>query len=144
MKYTKERIYDELTQNAKKSVVKHIMKTQNLDEEMIYMITEKYTKTLKVGYSSNFLKRMANYRTHTTLFEILDAKNAVPVEETYYQDCLIELGFKPHYAKGGGIEWFDIPADIPKSRLKNGFLSLDNLIMEATLRKKGIDIWAEA
>jgi hypothetical protein len=119
------KIYKETVQNAKKRKAHKCSKLTA--GTVIYMLTEKYARTVKVGYASDFAKRMGCYRTHSTMFEILDAKPGTGNDELYYQRWLEKLGFTHHYDMGG-MEWYDLPDGMPKSVLADGFKGLDNLI----------------
>lgn len=99
------------------------------EEEVIYMITEKGQRTVKVGYTNNLAKRLNNYRTHSTCFEVLDVKPGTREDEEYYQSWLEGLGFTKHY-DWGGAEWYDLPDGLPKATIKDGFKAIENLIHE--------------
>ena len=90
---------------------------------VVYMLTEKYNRTIKVGFAEDFEKRMAQYRTYSTSFVVLDVRQGTKEDEKRYQKALEEKGFKRFYPELKS-EWFVIPEEIKKDEIK-GFKFFD-------------------
>ena len=90
---------------------------------VVYMLTEKYNRTIKVGFAEDFEKRMAQYRTYSTSFVVLDVRPGTREDEKRYQKALEEKGFKRFYPELKS-EWFVIPEEIKKDEIK-GFKFFD-------------------
>ena len=91
----------------------------NKSSSVIYMLTERYNRTIKVGFAEDFERRMAQYRTYSTSFVILDVLPGTKEDEKRYQKRLEEMGFKRYYPELKS-EWFVIPEEIKKDEI-NGF-----------------------
>ena len=90
---------------------------------VIYMLTERYNRTIKIGFAKDFEERMAQYRTHSTSFVVLDVRPGTKTDEKRYQKMLEEKGFKRFYPELKS-EWFVIPEEIKKDEIK-GFKFFD-------------------
>ena len=90
---------------------------------VIYMLTERYNRTIKIGFAEDFEKRMSQYRTYSTSFVILDVKPGTREDEKRYQKMLEEKGFERYYPELKS-EWFVIPEEIKKDEIK-GFKFFD-------------------
>jgi len=107
-----------IAQNTKSK--RQAKKYAEMTNEVIYMMTEKYTRVVKVGYAKNFADRLAQYRTHSASFEILDVRYGTKADEKMYQAMLEEMGFIQHY-DGAKTEWYDLPDTMPKATIRKGF-----------------------
>ena len=95
-----------------------------MTSEVIYMMTEKYSRVVKIGYAKNLADRLAQYRTHSASFELLDVRYGTRQDEKRYKERLKAKGFILHY-DGDKTEWYDLPDTMSKAELRKGFSALD-------------------
>ena len=92
----------------------------NMNTEVVYMVTEKHERVLKIGYASDLAKRMGAYRTHSTSFLLIDAIPGTGKDEADFQKRLLDMGFTRYYDDDSS-EWFVLPDDMPKAEVYKGF-----------------------
>lgn len=109
---------EKIAQNTKSK--RKAKKYAEMTNEVIYMMTEKYARVIKIGYAKNLANRLAQYRTHSTSFEILDVRPGTKADESSYQEALVRMGFIKHY-DGDKTEWYDLPDTMPKATIRKGF-----------------------
>lgn len=109
--------------NTLKQNVKDKRKTStfaNLNTAVVYMVTEKHERVLKIGYTSDLARRMCSYRTHSTSFLLIDAIPGTKKDESNFQKKLLDMGFTRYYDDDSS-EWFVLPDDMPKAEVYKGF-----------------------
>ena len=87
---------------------------------MIYFMTERNGTAIKIGHTNNLRKRLSEYRTHSTMFVLIDAIPGTEEDEKKYQQKLLDMGFT-HYYDDPKTEWLELPCNWKKERIYKGF-----------------------
>ena len=92
----------------------------------LYMVTERNSSTLKIGFTTDLSERMFSYTTHSTVIQFIDAlPNKTRADEKALQQRLLEMGFKKFY-EDEGSEWMIIPSNMRKDAIvRKGFKIFD-------------------
>lgn len=84
---------------------------------MVYMISMKGTRFVKVGYTNNLEKRIAAYKTHNPLFQFIAAYDGTKKDEKAFHLMLIGKGCTP-CEEDERYEWMVMPDGVGKKELR--------------------------
>lgn len=98
---------------------------------MLYLISVKNQRIIKIGYTNNWAKRMNDYAGYNPFAYPIDTKEGGTKEEKNWHLALEYLGFKRITVNEIETEWFEIPKGVSKIEIrKNGFKYLMELCLE--------------
>lgn len=98
---------------------------------MLYLMSEKGQRTVKVGFTTNPAKRMNDYLTHSTVAQFIDWKEGTREDERAWHDFLEGMGLEKVDPERERSEWFFLPDYIDKRQLlKSGFDFLEKALTD--------------
>ena len=96
---------------------------------MLYLISEKGQRTIKIGFTKHPAQRINSYLTHSTVTQFVDWKNGGKIDEKKWHEKLSVYGFQKTDEERVLSEWFNLPADFNKRELlKDGFTYLEKYL----------------
>lgn len=94
---------------------------------MLYLVSEKGQRTIKVGYTGRTAsKRISEYATHSTVTQFIDWMEGSEEDEKNWHDYMYAMGFSLVDPDRERSEWYYMPDYIDKRKLmKGGFEYLE-------------------
>ena len=96
---------------------------------MLYLMSEKGQRTVKVGFTSNPAKRINDYATHSTVAQFIDWKEGTKADEKNWHEFMDAMGMERVDPERERSEWFFLPDFIDKRKLMSeGFAFLEKAL----------------
>jgi len=84
---------------------------------MIYLVSEKKQRTIKIGYTDNPAKRISEYKTYNPSIQFISWKEGDKSEEKKWQFWLEFIGCEKADEEYN-TEWYIMPNTIDKNKLR--------------------------
>ena len=98
---------------------------------MLYLVSEKGQRTMKVGHTDRSAQRQTEYATHSTVAQFIDWVNGSKADEKNWQMTFDFFGFEKVFPEREKSEWYYMPDWINKKKLMSrGFDYLVEVLNE--------------
>lgn len=98
---------------------------------MIYLVSEKGQRTVKVGYTENAAQRQTAYATHSTVAQFIDWAKGTKQDETDWRIAFDMYGFEKVDPEREKSEWYYLPEWVDKRKLlSKGFAYLGQAMLD--------------
>ena len=97
---------------------------------MLYLVSEKGQRTIKIGYTSRPTGRQDDYACHSTVTQFLDWREGTKKDEKIWHEYFEFVGFEKVFPDREKSEWYYLPNYINKAKMMKADSAMDYILNE--------------